>query len=772
MEVDTCRTEGCCELGLSSSGPDRRRTYECRQLRGVLGWGFLLFVCVHLGVWWTPQSAWAGPELRALAPETAAGDGRTPIPIQVFTPEFADRLDVRCDSGRVMAVRRLSPGRFDVTVLPPRVAAAARMVVTTRAGGTRTQIAIDLVPSIGEPGERASGGSLDLRVPRRLVLGHHASGTVDLRPVRGRPVILYASTGTVTALTHGHNGRMQATYRPPEAKYPGVAVIVAATEDGSVVDWAPIELHGRPLVSARSEPNATVSVRVGDEEYGPVTASPAGVAEMRVVTPPGVRVVTALARDAVGNENVAPLVLGVPPFRGTFAVCPPNSERLYYFAVDARGQPREGLALQTEATLGTLASPEQVRPGYYVASLAVPPSAARGQPLTLGATIRGEADSRSTCDTTVPGEAPISLSVELGQVSYRSGSGMPVRILARLKYAGEREPRRVPVELSADLGEVSDPRERSLTTLDATWRPADFFGGREVAVLTARTLGARPVHAQAILRLETGAVSQIEVLAEPARLPADGRSVATITARPRDRAGNLVPGASLVAQARGRVKGFQSRARGTYTAGYVSRRLTSSGANVEEPVVVRDRDGSAFGTVSIELVPTGEHFVVAVRAGYLNNLGQLSAPLAEVDAGVRGLVLSPQLVLGLSSGYYGASDSSRDRSRREEVTWRAQVVPLRARITYEFPTSSGILPVVGATGGVAFAQTRTSAPSAGRALDHPVVPVVGLLAGAGLLLGPGAVLLEGAYGYAPLRSEVLRGNLAGLSLSGGYGYSF
>ena len=292
-------------------------------------WLLLTSVWVGLTV---AASTWAADALEFEGPTTALGDGKSAIHLALRLSSAAGaepgNLEVTTSAGRLSRLRPAGAGRFEFDFIPPRVVEEIRVrveAIQLRPRVTAAPLEITVTPSLGSVDQTATGGPLDLRVPKRLILGHHTEAQVSLRSPDGVPIALTVSAGSITAPRLGADGVMRATYRPPEQRFPQVAILVAHSEDGGLLDWAPIQLVGRPLVSARSEPNTPVRVQVAGEEFGPVRTDARGKAELRVLVPPGVSKAQALARDTAGNVGAVPLKLGNPEFQRTFAVCPPEA---------------------------------------------------------------------------------------------------------------------------------------------------------------------------------------------------------------------------------------------------------------------------------------------------------------------------------------------------------------------------------------------------------------------------------------------------------------
>ncbi|HEY5955019.1 MAG TPA: hypothetical protein VIV60_00650, partial [Polyangiaceae bacterium] len=226
--------------------------------------------------------------LRVDAPAEVVGDGATPVVVRVSMDPFAvgnaTGLTIELNAGRLGIQKVVESGVVDVTVVPPRVVEG--IVWTIRVAsrhGQQGKADIRLLPAIPKVEFHPSDGALHLHVPKHLILGRDEEALLSFHPSTVAPVTLVASAGSISSVQSEGRDGYKAIYRPPADKLPRVALIVAFSDDGAIVDWAPIQLFGSPLVSATSEPNATVLARVAGEEYGPVQADRRGRVELRVL---------------------------------------------------------------------------------------------------------------------------------------------------------------------------------------------------------------------------------------------------------------------------------------------------------------------------------------------------------------------------------------------------------------------------------------------------------------------------------------------------------
>jgi hypothetical protein len=419
------------ELGRSQNVPSSLAAPRCRKSRNesrgsVSNRSVLRLILVLPTLFSVMASAQSISELRLNGPAEAMGDGVTPIRIEVTLdprgPGELEGLNVDVSAGRIAGKKQLATGAVEMTLIPPRVVEAVVLTVKTKSRrGQRGQTEIRLLPAIAQGKVRASNGPLDLQVPERMILGDDRPGFVSFRAGSVSAITLYASSGTISSAQPESADRYRAIYTPPAEKLPRIVVVVAANADGSLVDWAPIQLFGQPILSTTSEPNTTVLARVADAEFGPVKADKSGRVELRVLAPPGVADAKLIARNELGSERIVTLKLGVSSVHESFAICPPAGEALLYFAANASGAARKGLKIQVASSLGNLAPPQLMAGGYYASALTRPPDATSRQSARLAAQIDGEPDSRGVCNLAAPDQAPRAATFKPNDVTLRIG---------------------------------------------------------------------------------------------------------------------------------------------------------------------------------------------------------------------------------------------------------------------------------------------------------------------------------------------------------------
>ncbi len=606
----------------------------------------------------------------------------------------------------------------------------------------RTTLVLAALARVADAGELTSAGPLAIRAPDGLVLGRDTTADVHLHAEPG--VHLVTTAGTLSELAGD-----RATLTLPTEQFPQLAIIAAVTSDGTVRDWLAIPLAGQARVKVETERRATVVVRVGTAEFGPVQADARGVAQVDIVVPPGITHATTIATGSNGAIREEPLPLGVQPFVRLLAVCGELGDRVTVVAAAGNGAPattRPRLAAST----GTLAAATTAAPGIFVALH-------RGDAAAeIAVSFAGEESVAARCTLRVPPELPSAIRLAADRPRFVAGSGA-ITLAIALDYPGARLPLEIAeIALEADAGTLGAP-QRDGHTWTAVWTLPDAFAGKARARATARAHLPDGSELRADIQLELAAAAAARIaVSAPARLRANGSAGGTVVARVVDRFDNAVAAPNLAATARGRVGGFAPRAGGATTASYVAPRAREPGDDVVE---ISDRASGVTGRARIELEPLPRQFAFSVRAGYLSNLGRVSTPIAAVSAESRLPVLDDRVVAGIE--ILGYSTAFAVQATDETVSGRVSVLPVLARVAYR--RSLGAIDAwVGGGAGVAFASARLASASSGTETDGMARFAATGFVGGATRIGPCSIVVEGAYLQATLPDGPVAGRIGGI----------
>lgn len=606
---------------------------------------------------------------------------------------------------------------------------------------------------------RASG--LAIETPAQLILGDEREVLVRYRAPAELGATLSVSTGTLGQPRATGEGRWQVAYTPPAARYPQVAIFALVSRDGTQFVWSRVPLSGSAVVELSSDPNVSISVKVGDSKFGPVSTDSRGRAAVKVVVPPGIKHAESTAVDAIGNERTQAISLDVPEIAPLLCVGPREStEGFLLFATDDKGQPAANLPLQVQATTVTVTETVAETKGVYRVLFALPDSVRSGDTAKLQVT-RGKAKTGDaiSCEIPLALEPPESIEVALSRPRFQATDEQPILVRVTPHYAGSGERSSVVLELESDLGEIERRRIATREPIEIAWRVPQKLGERREAVLRVRGDLERELR----IELQPGPPSELQLRVERDVLPADGQSTTQLRVLGLDAHGNPTELTQLETQSLGAITRFHQVGVGVYEAEY---RAPYGNAGVDLVVVV-DRASGLEVSRELTLKSIEHMFALAARIGYMTNFARVNVPFAVVQLGYRTPWLGSRLKLSALAGYYQSDSAVGAQSSAQNVEVALWALPVLVRAEYIF--SFGMLdvgPVVGA--GMLGAQSRVRSSEIGAYYDAHFVPLLAAGANGGVGLGPGRVCMEVAYWAASLDKVAISGNAGGMNLSLGY----
>jgi hypothetical protein len=467
-------------------------------------------------------------------------------------------------------------------------------------------LALALAARAEEP-PPAPGGGGALRItadPPRLVLGGDAGAELRVAaPPEVEELSLTASAGKVEGLRRLPGGGFAAHYRPPAQHVPQVAIVAATVrgarglEDG----WVAIPMSGRGKARVRGAPGSAVTLRVGDQVFGPAVTGGDGVAAIPVVVPPGIR---------EAHQGFRPIDLHVPEtsllhvVADRSAVAADREERLRVLAyvVAPHGAARRGDAPVFEPSRGTVSVAER-EAGAYAASWTLPPGPAGEDRLVVR--LPTAPASRAVLRVEALAGAPAVVALAVDRDALVAG-GPAAHVTARaLDAAGNP----VPATLALDVrgAQLSDVVERRPGEVRARLSPGTLLGAHEAVVTaTATALGISGARAVPLLPAEP-AEGRFE---EHAVVRGDGQRETLLRLTVTDRFGNPVLAAPTATAERGRIAAVVAAAPGAWDVRYVA-------PAVEQPApdVVVARLGAARATLSPLVAPPAPSLRLEVRGG-------------------------------------------------------------------------------------------------------------------------------------------------------------
>ncbi len=616
---------------------------------------------------------------------------------------------------------------------------------------------------------QSESGPLDIRAPDRLVLGRDTTATITLKKPVGEPPLLLVNTGSISPPKETPKGRLAVTYTLPKKQFPQVAIIAVVSQDQSLIDWIAIPLHGPAQIKTKTEPNATVEIRIGDLSFGPAKANKKGITSVDVEVPPGIAQGTTVATDKVGNRIKTPLALGAPPFSRILGYCPSLGDRMLLFVVDKEGRPDENAQLKLRASKGQLEQPTMIEPGLYQSVFTVSKDALVGENVSLDATIQSDENSTTSCSIDIQGGQLASLGLSLDPQVHEAGSDAGVMINVKFLDADGKPAQPAAIEFGADLGQVSKLRHIKEGIYRADWTLPNGFMGKQTARITAGAISVSTITTQADLALQPGPISRIEASTSDKSIHADGKSTTHIQLRAFDAFDNPVEKAGFTAKAEGTLSRFEKNENdssfvATYTAPKRERQF-------RDTIVVRDKTTDVKAETTIILTSTRPPLALGPRVGYINNFGKISSVVFAADIAYCLPFLKRNLSVGLEAGFHFSNIEEKDAGDDEQVKTSTKVVPILARVAFQIPWKLFAF-YSGVSGGVAITHIDEESESAGHQADRAAHGTIMGLMGADVTLGPGRVIIEAAYMHTFEKDSKMEGNRGGLLITAGYRFEF
>lgn len=391
------------------------------------------------------------------------GDGLTPVALHVLaldpTGSPIQGLELKPTSklGAVGPWTPLGNGVYRVDVTPPEVDDTYPLEVKLK-GKTPAKEPVSLLAEIRllpplstrltatanptelELGDETAASNLSLSLD---------GGAGQLLPPE--QLLLRATAGEILNLTDMGGGKLSARYEPPDTDIPQLAIITAADrrDPDRVYAHATITLVADREQVIEADPGASVLLKVGDRQFGPVEASSSGRAVVPITLGPGITSATAISvKEGVSRDFEVDLELPETPRIQLFPPHPglPGSTQVQVpvrAAVrTADGAPDPGAMVTFTTSAGFTSPARHEGDGVYVADL-TPPQLDEDGTITVQATLGGEQQSEATIPVVGARAAKVDLSAsppvlpadakELTvtvRASAADGSGLPGRTLA------------------------------------------------------------------------------------------------------------------------------------------------------------------------------------------------------------------------------------------------------------------------------------------------------------------------------------------------------
>jgi len=602
----------------------------------------------------------------------------------------------------------------------------------------------------------------DTRIDLVLEFEGPGADQVELGP-------LAMSVGQVVDVVRVSSTAFVATYLLPPTSFPQIAL--------GIFSWrlpgqAPRHLLWRCPLRAltsfpfRTKPHATVSVNVGSETFGPVTADAEGRVLLPLAVPPGFARATARAVDGYGNASETTVELDPPPFIRSVVLAEESTTAGRPFTVVAAAVDESG-AFADPRTLRVLGPSGEARPrveGALAFFEVDAPNDVAASPVDLrvlfpdGTEEAGPAVALRAGPPTTLHVVPDRPRLTVGQRATAN-----VAIFARDAFGNLCELRGLTVRRDgADVVPGMDGRVAMLTV-----ETPEVFGTQDRALIDA-TLG--PLRAAATVLFQGERAERLLVTAERDRL-APGEGPLRLWIRATDRHGAPAPARGLDVETRargGRLTSWHQLSDSAWSAEFEADPVTY-------PAVAHLTIGvtpELAAHLHLPVTPLPERWTLGLRAGFVTNLGALFAPAVAVDWSAPARWLGPAWRAGLELIFVAYRFDDGPVPPTVPLSTAADLFqwPLLAKLVRRVPLRWGLELRLGAAAGfeLALLRIRDKAGQTPDVVGHAIAPVAAGLAEVAFFLPAGEVLLGSRYLLTRIgrtsSGDVVNGNALGLGL--------
>ncbi len=356
-------------------------------------------------------SVGAGMLVEILPVAQALGDGSTTIDVFVVAmgakgnPLTGLRPKVEATTGDAAGWEEKGDGLYKFKFTPAKVGEVTDVTLSLTGKlptkeNIEAEYSFKVVPA---PKAELEGSSN----PGELVLGQTDEATLSLTgsaPKHG--LLVRASAGDVTNLTDMGSGKHSARYKSPSVNFPHVAIVTMADEIDplGIYGYTQLPLKGSVNYPVEATANASVMLRIGDREFGPVKAGDDGRATVPVVVPPGVQKAT-MVSVVDGESTEKQIDLKVPetkrmalfPLPKTVPADSALAVPVRMVLLKAGGEPDTEGKLVFKASEGTMSEATHKGDGVYE-SMFTPADSDSSATVTIEAFIEGSKIQRDSVE--------------------------------------------------------------------------------------------------------------------------------------------------------------------------------------------------------------------------------------------------------------------------------------------------------------------------------------------------------------------------------------
>ncbi len=487
----------------------------------------------------------AGPVVEMLPAGTVLGDGQTTVALHVTalaadgTPiQTASKWKMSASEGSLDGPTDLGNGVLEFQFTPP--ALDASKVVEFRLKGRAASGTVERAWGLNVVGQGPSGitGTAN---PAQIALGQDTSASLSIKfsgPLGAQEsaaaVRVFASAGEVTNVTYLGNGQFTARYEAPAVNFPQLAVLtyVDARDPSRVHGHTVVPLVGKADFPVKTDPGATVLLRIAGQDYGPVTADASGRASIPITVSPGVSTAT-LVTAMAGKSTEREIDLQVPetpriamfPLHAGLPADGRSQVPVRALVTTPDGKPDANASVTFSTSAGTVSAAAHEGGGVYRA-LFTPAAAGSSSTATISAALTNQDGQASTTEVHLvpPRAAKVSLQTDPSELSPEARA---FKVFVRVEDAG---------------GQGIAGQQLLLTSPGASvsGEVRDLKGGDYEATFKTSTDGSVDVGAAVAVAPAGNALRHLVVFAESDRLSPSGTATTTLTVASVDEFGHPV----------------------------------------------------------------------------------------------------------------------------------------------------------------------------------------------------------------------------------------
>jgi len=715
-----------------------------------------------------PLCAWAGPpciSIESTADSVTLGKDQK-VKLTVKVRGFKGTLRMRASVGKVGRARRIRGGAYMVTYTPPYKREPDVALISARVSDSRCAPGFIALPLLAERKVRARvapNARVTLKIgkvkygPARADAGGNVEIPAKLLP--GYP------QGTLEiALPGGKKQQKKIKLKSKRYTRLGMVSIPASVRADGVSSARLFLFAADPFGRAVRKPRFKLKTRAG--RISKVTPAEGDVATAtfrprRSLTGGRARIKARLLRPRRGQRTFkvrlvpgSAVKIAMESSAGTLTADGESTATITVNITDKRGKGQEGLPVEIGASSGQTGAVKDLGGGRYSTEL-IAPLGGEGQTEVTAAV--GGQEQRLSVKLQAP--TPLSIRADPPRVVADGQSRVKLEIRA---FGPRGAPGAAEVQLTADRGSVLKSVPLSGTRAEAIFTAPKKTGTARVEVRlgVARSFVDIPLVAGPPAHLELESVIDTVL--------ADGEKKLPFVVKVTDKLNNPVKDARVLLTASvGEVE--PARPADVYfQSAYIPPRGASGTAVIRAAV-----SGGLSGEMPVTLRAPPKTFGLSIAAGLEHNLKRMGSPLVSVEASLR---LGGSLFLLCGAGWFGnqieAACAQGPGGCGDNLDLSVHAIPLSLGLSYRIENGSRWTPTISAGAAAIWSQVITNTGFQGSVTESVFAPAGFARAGIELQLGPGGILLEVGYLYAPWPgSDIITGTLGGLSARLGYRFA-